>query len=125
MSVTLSADLFNFDNVADLPEKLQGKLVRERVETEASAQPYVDLINVAGRSVTISELIGAAIRAYGAENVRGHATVRAYLNFALSAGKIKKTSRQKYAALGAEDEDDDNGEPEAKPDGSALDALLA
>ena len=97
MTQTFDAKLFDFSNTADLPQEVADKLNKEKAE---NAKTYGALVSAAGRSVNISEIEAAAIRAFGKDNVPSQATIRKYLNDAVELGYLTKPTRQSYAGVG-------------------------
>lgn len=119
MTKELSAALFDFSDTSDLSEAVASKLTKDvNTRTNTNAEQYGALVSAAGVPVSISAVIGAAERFFGAENVPTAHTVRKYLVRAVELGYASKPSKNTYGAVGlaavSEDEDTvDGAEAEA------------
>lgn len=91
-TMVIDASMFNFANVADLPEALQ-----EGVNTDRAAKvnKIVAILDMAPGPLSLAEIRVVYFRAYGEEPSK--ATLRAYLNKAVKEGKACKPSKQTYA----------------------------
>ena len=91
---------FDFTDVSDLSEDAQKRLsTSNNAATAQHAEEYANLVKLAGRPVSISEVIGAAERHFGADNVpKADATIRNYLNTAVANKLLSKPTKFTYAA---------------------------
>lgn len=90
-----TADLFNFADLTDLPEDIQGKLHRDG---DDKAKEWAGIVQAAVahgiKSLGITQIIAVATRAK--LNVPGEQTVRNYLNRAVELKLIGKPTRVTY-----------------------------
>lgn len=107
-AVALTADLFNFADTSDLPTEVAERLAAGGGESPL-VQTIIALVNVAGRPVTLVEVIGALHRVVEGE-LPTENTLRKYINTAVETGRLSKPTRQTYAAYSA---DVVNAEPDA------------
>lgn len=117
MTNQFNASLFDFSNTADLPQEVADKLNKEKSE---KAKLYGELVSAAGRSVGISEIEAAAVRAFGAKDVPSQATIRKYLNDAVEFGYLVKPTRQSYAKVGTPVEEVEGTGDDATGEGVAV-----
>lgn len=90
-----TADMFNFADLSDLPEELQGKLHRDG---DDKAKEWAGIVQTAVahgiKSLGITQIIAVATRAQ--LTVPGEQTVRNYLNRAVELKLIGKPTRVTY-----------------------------
>ena len=109
-------DLFDFDDLSDVPEELSRTLVKE---TSDNALKYANLVKSAFEygytgTLNITKIMIAANRAGFPKKTQ--ASVRIYLNDAVNAKLIKKPTRQTYAHndwVGEVEEEEDEKKVEA------------
>lgn len=100
MNDQVEKDLFDFANLSDLPEDLQGKLTRDTDEAVKSWAAIVSAGVARGfTELSINQITAVAHRS-GIE-VPTQQTVRNYLNRAVELKLIGKPTRMSYGAVGA------------------------
>lgn len=123
-----NASLFNFADLADLPQNLQEAL---ETQTTDNARKYADIVKAGAQagynSLNIRQIEAVAHRAAkagelgftaGAE-IPTTATVRAYLNAAVKLKLIGKPTRNSYGADASVVVEGEGDEPDAAPAAAA------
>jgi hypothetical protein len=91
----MTKDIFDFADLSDLPEELQGKLTRD---TDEAVKAWAALVNAGAArgflELSINQIIAVATRS-GLE-VPTQQTVRNYLNRAIELKLIGKPTRMSY-----------------------------
>jgi hypothetical protein len=91
----INASMFDFANVADLPDDLKVGVNTDKAE---KINKVVAILDMAPRPLSISEIAAVYFRAYG--ETPAQVTLRNHLNAAVEEGKACKPSRQTYAKAG-------------------------
>lgn len=107
----MTKNVYDFTDISDLPEELQGKLERENTE---GARTYADIV-IKGAEAGAGHLninqIEAVARRLGLK-VPTQTTIRNHLNKAVELGLICKPTRQSYGVVGSVVEDEPEVEHE-------------
>lgn len=111
----IDSSMFDFANVADLPESLQKSVNTDLAE---KINKVVAILNAAPRPMSISEIQVVYFRAYGEEPAQ--VTLRNHLNKAVDEGKACKPSRQTYAKAGTPCEIEEDAAEEAPVDAEVV-----
>lgn len=111
------AGLFNFNDLSDLPEELQGKLHSDK---DASAREWAEIVNAGVAAgfprLSLKQIEAVATRAKIA--VPTEQTIRGYLNRAVELKLIGKPTRSTYGDVKDHDENaaDETPAPAAAPE---------